>query len=174
MLFGSAGTGSATHLVCALVSAAAGIKAKHVSYNGGAPALQDLIAGRIDYFCPVITIAIPQIENQSVRGIAVLTKARSAALPELASAQEQGLEGFSANTWFGIFLPKAAPAPIVRKLHAATAAAMDNPAVKAKLKEIGADLVAPERRTPEYLKDFLLSDIDKWSTAIKAAGLPVN
>jgi len=174
MQFASAGTGSATHLVCALVSVAAGVKAKHVPFNGGAPAMEELIAGRIDYFCPVITIAIPQIENQKVKGVAVLTKSRSAALPDLPSAKDQGREGFSANTWFAIFLPKAAPAPVVRKLYAAAAAAMDNPTVKARLKEIGTDLVAPERRTSDYLKDLLQSDIKKWSNAIKAADLPVN
>ncbi len=174
MQFGSAGTGSATHLVCALLSAATGIKAKHVPYNGGAPALQDLIAGRIDYFCPVVTIAIPQIENKKVKGVAILMKSRSPVLPDLPSAQEQGLTDFAANTWFGIFLPKGAPAPIVRKLHDATVAAMDNPAVQAKLKEIGAELVASERRTPDYLRKFLEGDIEKWATAIKAAGLPIH
>jgi tripartite-type tricarboxylate transporter receptor subunit TctC len=172
--FGSAGTGSATHLVCALFGAAAGVKAKHVPYNGGAPALNDLLAGRIDYFCPVVTIAIPQIENQRVQGVAMLTKNRSRVLPDLPSAQEQGLGGFAANTWFGVFLPKSAPGPIVRKLHSAAVAAMEDPTVQAKLKDIGAELVAPERRTPEYLRDFLRSDIEKWAAAIKTADLPVQ
>ncbi len=123
-----------------------------------------MIAGRIDYFCPVVTIAVPQIESEKVTGVAILTKYRSPVLPELPSAHEQGLIDFAANTWFGIFLPRAAPAPIVQKLHDATIAAMDDPAVRASLKKIGADLVTPERRTPGYLRAFLEHDIDKWTT----------
>lgn len=172
--YGSAGAGSATHLVCALFNAVAGIKAKHIPYNGGAPAMQDLIAGRIDYFCPVVTIAIPQVENQRVKAVAIFTKGRAPILPNLASAQEQGLADFAANTWFAIFLPKGAPTPIIRKLHDATVAAMETPTVQARLKEIGANVVTPERRTPDYLKNFLNSEIEKWKVAIKAADLKID
>jgi tripartite-type tricarboxylate transporter receptor subunit TctC len=174
MQYGSAGAGSATHLVCALLNAAAGIKVRHTPYNGGAPALQDLIAGRIDYFCPVVTIAISQIENRSVKAIAILTKDHAPVLPNLASAHEQGLSDFAANTWFGIFLPKDTPAPIVQKLHGAVVAAMGTPAVQVRLKEIGATMVAPDRRSPDYLQGFLASDIAKWTAAIKAADIKVE
>ena len=171
MQYGSAGAGSATHLVCELLNAATGIKGKHVPYNGGAPALKDLIAGRIDYFCPVITIAIPQIENKGVKAVAILTKNRAPILPNLASAHEQGLTDFAANTWFAIFLPKGTPAPIIQKLHDAIIATMETPSVQAQFKQISADLVAPERRTPDYLRGFLQSEIEKWVKAIKTADL---
>jgi tripartite-type tricarboxylate transporter receptor subunit TctC len=174
MRYGSAGAGSATHLVCALLDAAMGIKAAHVPYNGGAPALRDLVAGRIDYFCPVVTIAIPQIENKSVKAIAILSRNRAPILPGLASAAEQGLTDFAASTWFGIFLPKGTPAPIVQRLHAAVLATLETPSVQARLKEIGADIVAPERRSPGYLQSFLKGEIEKWVTAIKAANIRVE
>ena len=174
MQYGSAGEGSATHLVCSVLDAAIGIKAKHVPYNGGVPALRDLIAGQIDYFCPVVTIAIPQIENKGVRGIAILSKQRTAVLPNLASAAEQGLGDFAASTWFAIFLPKSTPAPIVSKLHAAVLATMETPSVHAELKKIGADLVGPERRSPEYLRSFVKGEIAKWTAAIKAANIKVE
>jgi tripartite-type tricarboxylate transporter receptor subunit TctC len=164
MQYGSAGAGSATHLVCALLDTAIGIKARHVPYDGGAPALRDLVDGRIDYFCPVVTIAIPQIEKKN----------RAPILPTLASAAEQGLTDFTASTWFAIFLPKGTPEPIVRSLHAAIMATMETPAVQARLKDIGADLVAPERRSPDYLQAFLKNEILKWAAAIKAANLAVD
>jgi len=174
MQYGSAGAGSATHLVCALLDTAIGIEARHVPYDGGAPALRDLVDGRIDYFCPVVTIAIPQIEKKSVKAIAILSKNRAPILPTLASAAEQGLTDFTASTWFAIFLPKGTPEPIVRSLHAAIMATMETPAVQARLKDIGADLVAPERRSPDYLQAFLKNEILKWAAAIKAANLAVD
>jgi tripartite-type tricarboxylate transporter receptor subunit TctC len=172
MQYGSAGSGSATHLVCALFNTAVGIKARHVAYNGGALALRDLAAGRIDFFCPVLTIAIPAIEKHDVQAIAVLSAHRAARLPTLPSAAEQGLNGFAASTWFAIFVPKGTPAPIVAKLRAALAATMETPSVREQLKEIGGEIVAPDRRSPEYLRDFLQGEIQKWVAAIETAGLP--
>lgn len=174
MQYGSAGAGSATHLVCTLLDTAIGIKARHAPYDGGAPALRDLVDGRIDCFCPVVTIAIPRIEKKSVKAIAILSRNRAPILPTLASAAEQGLTDFTASTWFAIFLPKGTPEPIVRSLHAAIMATMETPAVQARLKDIGADLVAPERRSPDYLQAFLKNEIAKWATAIKAANLAVD
>ena len=174
MQYGSAGEGSATHLVCAMLDTAIGVNAKHVPYNGGAPALQDLVAGKIDYFCPVVTIAIPQIQNNGVNAVAILSKSRTPVLPNLASASEQGLTNFSASTWFALFLPKGTPAPIVQRLHAALSATLETPAVQTKLKEIGADIVSADRRSPDYLQTFLRGEIDKWAGAIKAANIKVE
>src|SRR6185437_7663593 len=99
MQFGSAGAGSATHLGCTLLNAAIGVDVTHGPYRGGAPAMQDVIAGRIEYLCVDTPLAIPQIESGTVQAIAILTRARSSALPALASAQEQGLTGFEASNW---------------------------------------------------------------------------
>lgn len=174
MQYGSAGAGSATHLVCALLDTAIGIRATHVPFNGGVPALLDLVGSKIDYFCPVVTIAIPQIEKKGVKAIAILSKNRAPILPNLATAAEQGLTGFAASTWFAAFVPKGTPQPIVQHLHAAVMATMETPAVQARFKEIGADMVAPERRSPEYLQSFLKTEIDKWAAATKAADLKVD
>jgi tripartite-type tricarboxylate transporter receptor subunit TctC len=171
MQFGSGGAGSATHLACALLNAAAGIEVTHVPYRGGAPAMQDLIAGRIDYLCVDTPVALPQIESKTVKPIAVLTRGRSPSLPSLASAHEQGLTNFAAANWAGLFLPKGTPAPIVAKLHDATVAAMETAALQAQMKKVGADLVAPDRRSPAYLQSFVESEIEKWAGPIKASGL---
>jgi tripartite-type tricarboxylate transporter receptor subunit TctC len=171
MQFASAGAGSATHLGCVLLNAAAGIKVTHVPYRGGAPAMQDLVAGRVDYLCIDTPVAIPQIESGAIKGIAILTKGRSASLPNLPSAQEQGLAGFEASNWAAFFLPKGTPAPIVKKLHDAAVASMSTPEVQKRLKENGVDIVAPERRSPEYLARFVAAEIDKWAGPVKAAGV---
>jgi tripartite-type tricarboxylate transporter receptor subunit TctC len=171
MQFGSGGAGSATHLACALLNAAAGIEVTHVPYRGGAPAMQDLISGRIDYMCVDTPVALPQIESKTVKPVAVLTRGRSPSLPGLASAHEQGLTDFAATNWAGLFLPKDTPAPIIAKLHDATVAAMETPAVQAQMKKVGADLVAPDRRSPAYLQKFVETEIEKWAGPIKASGL---
>jgi tripartite-type tricarboxylate transporter receptor subunit TctC len=171
MKYGSPGVGSGPHLACALLSAAIGVNVTHVPYRGGGPAMLDLIAGRIDYQCPNSPIAIPQIEGNTVKAIAILTKNRSPILPNLASTHEQGLAKFEAYAWNAFFLPKGTPADIVQKLRNATVTTMNTPSVELRLKEIGADLVAPERRSPEYLQKFVESEIEKWAAAIKAAGV---
>ncbi len=171
MQYGSGGAGSATHIACVLLNAAIGINVTHVPYRGGGPALQDLVAGRIDYQCLDAPIAVPQIEAGAVKAIAVLTRERSAVLPTLASAHEQGLTDFAAANWCAIFLPERTPAPIVGKLHDAVVATMETPAVRTRMTEIGADLVAPERRSPDYLAGFVRGEIAKWAAPIRASGV---
>jgi len=173
MQMASAGAGSTGHLDCMLLNARIGINVTHVPYRGGGPAMQDLIAGRIDYICTLSATARQQIEGKLIKAVAILSRDRSAMLPGLASAREQGLD-FEASTWFGFFLPKGTPAPIIQKLNEATVAAIDTPSVQEQLKEVGAVAVAPERRSPGYLQKFVLSEIDKNGAPIKAAGLAID
>jgi tripartite-type tricarboxylate transporter receptor subunit TctC len=174
MQYGSAGTGSPNQLACVLLNMAIGVNVTHIPYRGGAQAMQDVIGGRIDYFCPIAGTAIPPVENRQVTAIAILTKNRSPSLPGLASAHEQGLLDFDASAWNAFFLPNATPAPIVQKLNRATIAAMAMPAVQARLSELGATIVAPQRRSPEYLKQFVASEIEKWAAPIRAANITVE
>ena len=122
MQFGSPGAGSVNHLACALLNLSAGIDVTHIPYRGAI--MPDLIAGRIDYWCPTSTVAIPQITSQTVKALAILTLNRSPNLPDLATAHEQGVTNFAASTWNAFFLPKGTPAAIVQKLNAATVKAM--------------------------------------------------
>src|SRR5262249_47593970 len=136
--------------------------------------LQDLLTGRIDYTCNFLSASLPFIENQQVTSLAILSKVRSPIAPSIATAHEQGLIDFEATTWSGFFLPKGTPEPIVQKLHDAAVATVTTPAVQARLHEIGATVVAPERRAPDYLQKFVESEIEKWAEPIKAAGLRVD
>ena len=171
MQYGSPGTGTGSHLACALLDAAIGIAVTHVPYRGLAPAMQDLLAGRIDYMCPTITTAMAQVQAKEVQAPAVLGRERSPTFPDIATADEQGLKGFDANGWNAIFLPKATPAPIVARLNAATRAAMDTPAVQQRVRELGASLPPPDHRTPQYLQSFVESEIRSWGAAIGTAGI---
>jgi tripartite-type tricarboxylate transporter receptor subunit TctC len=174
MQYGSAGVGSGPHLACALLNAAIGIGITHIPYRGGGPALQDMIGGRIDYQCATLPSAITLIESSLVKPIAVLTKNRWPSLANLPSAHEQGLTNFEAGGWYGFFLPKGTPGPVVQKLHDATVAVMETPRVQERLKEIGFALVVPERRSPEYLQKFVESEIAKWGGPIKASGVRLD
>jgi tripartite-type tricarboxylate transporter receptor subunit TctC len=158
-------------LACALLNISAGLNVAHIPYRGSAPAMQDLIAGRIDYQCTSVTAAVAQIESKTVTAIAILSRRRSPILPDLASAQEQGLDSLDASVWFAFFFPKRTPALIVQKLHDATVAAMNSPAVQNRLRDIGVDLVAPERRSSEYLQKFMEKEIEMWAAVIKTANI---
>jgi tripartite-type tricarboxylate transporter receptor subunit TctC len=170
MQFGSGGAGSASHLACLLINLAIGINVTHVPYRGAAPAMQDLIAGRIDYQCPDSPTSVAQIEGGTVKALAVLTAERSARLPDVPTAREQGLTQVVASNWFAVFYPKDTPAGIVEKLRAAIAASMDTPSLQTRMRDIGAELAPPERRTPEYLRSFLAGEIAKWAAPIKQSG----
>ena len=141
--YGSAGVGSSTHLGCEMLGQALGVKLTHVPYRGMGPVMQDLTAGRIDFGCDFVLGALPQIEGKTIKPIAVLTKDRSSALPNVATAQEQGLAGFEAYNWNAYFLPKGTPDPIVRRLHAALTATLESPAVRERLLSLGAVIPAP-------------------------------
>ncbi len=174
MQFGSAGAGSATHLGCVLLNYTLGLNITHVPYRGTGPALQDLEGGRIDYMCEVITTAKPPIDSGAVKGIAILDTKRSPALPNLPTAAEQGTPNLVAYTWNAIFLPKNAPAPIVKTLHDAALAAMHTPAVRERLSGLGAEIVPDDQATPQYLGNFVKSEIAKWAAPIKASGVKVE
>src|SRR5580698_11403228 len=171
MQYGSPGTGTGSHLACALFNVAIGVNITHVPYRGLAPAMQDLLAGRIDYICPTITTAMAQLQSHAVQAPAVLGSERSPAFPDIATADEQGLKGFSANSWNAIFLPKATPSIIVTRLNAAVLKAMATPAVAQRVRELGAALPPPEHRTPQYLQSFVTSEIKTWGDAMKAADI---
>jgi tripartite-type tricarboxylate transporter receptor subunit TctC len=172
--YGSAGVGGSNHLACLLFNAAIGIEVAHVPYRSGAQAMQDTLAGRIDYQCPSLPVALPQIEAKSVKALAMLGRRRSASLPQLPTAQEQGLADFDISGWYALFLPAGTPLEIARRLNRALVATLDTPRARQRLQEIGCDLFASDRTSPDYLGKFVASEIDKWAVAIKASGIQME
>jgi tripartite-type tricarboxylate transporter receptor subunit TctC len=168
--YGSAGAGSATHITCVLLNMAIGVQVTHVPYRGTGPAMQDVIAGRIDYICDVISTSLPLVRADSVKALAMLSPARSPVMPELPTAHEQGLKDFDGDGWNAFFFPKGTPEPIVRRLAQATSDVLDVPAVRERLEGLGLNVPPPERRTPEYLARLVRSELDKWAAPVKASG----
>src|SRR5262245_38541650 len=165
-----AGTGPGNHMACEMLNTAIGVKVSHVTYRDIGPLTQDMIAGRVDYQCPLPGTMIPLIQTNKVKGIATLGKGRLSALPQLASAHEQGLLDFEAPNWYGFFMPKGTPEAIIRKLNAATIATLNTPAVQERMNAVAASVVAADRRSPDYLREFVLSEIEKWAAPIRMSG----
>jgi tripartite-type tricarboxylate transporter receptor subunit TctC len=170
MQFGSGGTGTSSHIGCVLLNQVIGVNLTHVPYRGGGPALVDLLGGRIDYLCNILSTAVEPIKAGQVNALAMLAPERAPVLPELKTAHEQGLDNAEAYTWNAVFLPKGTPSEIVGRLNAALVKVMNNPAFQQKLDPLGLAVVAPARRSPEYLGRFVASEIDKWAGPIKASG----
>jgi tripartite-type tricarboxylate transporter receptor subunit TctC len=171
MQFGSSGVGGTGHLGCLLLNNRLGVDVTHVPYRGGGPAMQDLVAGRIDYQCALANLAMPQIEGKNVKAIAMLTPERSPLMRDIPSLGEQGLTDFDASAWNVIVLPKDTPRDIVDTLHKALFEALDTPAVRDRLAQMGASVVAKERRSPAYLQKWTEAEIAKWATIVKSAGI---
>jgi tripartite-type tricarboxylate transporter receptor subunit TctC len=174
MQYGSAGAGAASHLACVLLNYVIGTNIAHIPYRGTGPATQDLVAGRIDLMCQAITAAKAQIDGGTVKALALLDAVRSPALPNVPTALEQGTKGLEAYTWNAIFLPKSAPAELVKKLNDAAVQAMNTPSVRERLGGVGAQIVPGDRATPDYLASFVKSEIDKWAGPIKASGVIID
>ena len=168
--YGSAGVGSSAHLGCVMLEQAIGAKFQHVPYRGTGPAMQDLIAGRIDFLCDIAVTAVQAIGNGNVKALANLSSTRSPVLPDLPTAAEKGLPTVAAYTWAALFVPKNTPEPVVTKLNSAVLTAMDGKGLREQLESVAATMVAPERRTPAYAATFVKSEWDKWGAAIRAGG----
>jgi tripartite-type tricarboxylate transporter receptor subunit TctC len=174
MQFASGGTGTSSHISCVLLNQTIGASVVHVPYRGGGPALQDVIAGRIDYTCNYVSIAVPAVQAGQARVLATLARERTSAFADLPTAGEQGLKDFDVSAWNAILLPKSATPAMVAKFNAAVSKALDNPAMRSRLDAIGLIAAAPDRRSPEYLRSYIESEIKKWAGPVKASGLQVD
>ena len=174
MQYSSAGVGSGTHLPCALFNFALGVNVTHVPYRGEGPALQDVIADRIDYMCTTIQSGAAQARQGSVKGIAVMSPRRAAVIPDLATTGEQGVPGVEATVWNGFFFPKGTPKPIVDKMQKAIETMIARPDIRQKMESLGLEILPPEQRTPAYLAQFLKTDVERWGKVIKDADISVE
>jgi len=174
MQFGSAGVGSGTHLPCVLFNQAIGANVTHVPYRGEGPVMQDLIGGRIDYMCATVQSGAAQAKEGAVKGIAVMSPKRVPIIPDLATTGEQGLPGVEASVWNAFFFPKGTPEPIVHKMNKAMSDTLDDPVIRKKLEELGLEIVAPERRSPDYLAKYLPEEIERWAKPIRQAGISAD
>jgi tripartite-type tricarboxylate transporter receptor subunit TctC len=174
MQYASAGAGSGSHVCAVLLNVAMGTKITHVPYRGAGPAMQDLIAGRVDYMAEQISTALPQIRAGKVKALATFGLDRAPGLEEIGTADEQGLKGLDCGSWGSFSFPKGTPDAIVRRLAEASNEAVESPMVRDRFKQIGVVVPAKERRTPEYLRKFVVSETARWATPIKNSGSVID
>lgn len=168
--FGSSGLGGISHMCFELFKVRTGIKDfTHVPYKGSGPAAIDLLAGNLSAICESVGAAAGHVRNGTVRGIATATLKRSQALPELPTVAESGLPGFEAYTWNMVFAPAGTSGAIVNRLNREINRAAKDPVVRAQLSALGVEVV--DDSTPQSLKDFVPSEIKKWTAIVKAAGV---
>jgi tripartite-type tricarboxylate transporter receptor subunit TctC len=168
---GHAGVGSISHFTCLMLDSVLGVKPTMVPFSGAGPAINAILGGQTDYMCDSISAIVQQIQSGNVKGYAVATPKRNAALPNLPTTIEAGLPEFQAAGWYALFAPKATPKPILETLTAALDKALDDPGVQKRLSELGCDIPDKSRRGPEALTAFVKSEIARWTPVIKAANV---
>jgi tripartite-type tricarboxylate transporter receptor subunit TctC len=172
--FGSAGTGSSSHLTFLLFTHLTKADVQHVPYRGLSQAVNDLLSGQIDMMFDQVLSASPHILSGGVKPIAVLAPARNATLPNVPSTAEAGMPALETLVWTALFLPKGTPQPIVAQVNAAIDKAMRDETIAKRLSELGAELPAPSQRTPQALGNLVRAEIDKWAPLIEAAGVKAD
>ena len=172
--YGSAGAGSGGHVCAILLDAAMGTKITHLPYRGSAPALQDMMGGRIDFMCEQISTALPQIEGKMVKAIATLGLDRAPGLEDLPTAKEQGIDGLDCGAWGAFAFPKGTSDVIVQRMARAANETVETASVRDRLKTIGVTIPARERRTLEYFAKFIPTEIERWVAPIKASGVTAD
>ena len=170
---GNAGVGSASHLCGLLYQSALKVEMTPVPYKGTAPAIADLIGGQIDLLCDQTTNTTPQIEGKKVKAFAVSTAQRlsTPALKELPTLEESGLKNFQVTIWHGLYAPKGTPPATLKKLNETLKVALKDPEFLKKEEALGAVVANDKRIEPAGHREFLLSEIAKWTPVIKAAGV---
>jgi len=166
--FGSAGTGSGTHINGEKFKLAAGIDVVHIPYKGTPEALTDTMAGRVTYFFSPISAALPLVRDGKLRALAVSTARRSSALPNVPTIAEAGLPGFDYSLWVGMFAPAGTPAAVVDRIARDLHTAAQAPDVKERLASLGAE---PMPMTSPEFEQFVESEIVESAKVIKAAGI---
>ena len=169
--FGSGSTGSAGHLAGELFNAQAGVKMTHVPYKGAAPAMQDLLGGRIELMFDNLASSLAQVKAGKVRALAVTTAKRSSLAPELPTIAESGLPEFDISTWFGVFAPAGVPRDVADRLHAEFTRALAAPDVREKMLALGAE---PVGNRPDEFAAYIRREAEKYARVIKASGAKVD
>jgi tripartite-type tricarboxylate transporter receptor subunit TctC len=166
--YGSSGVGGAGHLAMALFTSMASVDAVHIPYKGGAPAVTDLVAGRLHLMMANLTTAQPHIRAGRLRGLGVGTRVRTPLFPEMPTIAEAGVPGYEANNWNGIVVPRKTPRAIIERLHREVHAVLNDSAVKNRFAVQGLE---PIGDTPAEFAQYLRHEAAKWGKLVKTAGI---
>lgn len=164
------GIGSSSHMACLLFTSEAGVKPTTVAYRGVNLAISDLLGGRVDFYCEQVVSVAQYIAAGTIKAYAVTGAERLAALPDVPTVREAGLN-YQMSIWAGIFAPKNTPKETIDKLAAELDKALDDPAVKKRLSDLGGSVPTKDKRTPAKFASFVKAEITRWSPILKAANV---
>ena len=148
-----------------------GTQLQFIPYRGGGPAMQDLVAGHVDLLVAQAAVTLPQVRAGAVKGLANLSPRRSAAVPDIPTADESGVTGLYVSAWFGLFAPRDTPKEAITRLNAAMVEALGDPAVRARFTELGLDVASRDQQTPESLGALHQAEVAKWWPVIRQSGI---
>jgi tripartite-type tricarboxylate transporter receptor subunit TctC len=168
---GSGGVGSPGHVGGILLKNATGIRFQHVPYRGDSQAMQDLVAGQIDFMLASPTTSLPQVSAGAIKAYAVMDSRRFEAAPDIPTVDEAGLPGFYTSNWYALFAPKGTPKETIATLNGAAVAALADPTVRSRLADQGQQIPPRHQQTPEALAFYQKAEIEKWWPIIKAANI---
>jgi len=169
--FGSAGSGTVNHLLGEMINLEAGTKLTHIPYKGAAPALTDLLGGRISTVFTSVPSIAGHVDAGSVKALAITSNQRSSRFPDIPTIAESGYPNFHVAPWFGIFGPANMPQDIIDRINADVTALLDTDKVKESLAQQAAE---PLKTTPAQLKQMLIDDIEKWRITVEKSGARVD
>jgi tripartite-type tricarboxylate transporter receptor subunit TctC len=169
--FANAGVGATSNLCEALIQATTGSKWLSVPYKGTGPALNDLLGGQVDFICDQPASTLSHLRAGTLKPIAVATKTRLKTLPDVPTFAESGMPNFELTVWHGLYAPKNTPKAVIDKVNAALRNALRDPDLVQRFTEMSALIAKTEQASPEALRVFLKSDVERWKTTLKAAGI---
>jgi tripartite-type tricarboxylate transporter receptor subunit TctC len=171
---GTTGAGGGSHLCGLHLQNTIGTSFQFIPYRGGAPALQDLVGGQIDFYCDLAANSLAQVRAGNIKAFAMMSKTRWPAAPEVPTGDEAGVPGLYISNWTGLWAPPKTPKATVDKIESAVAAALADPHVRKRYEELGQELPAPGQHTAEALRAFHKAEVEKWWPIIKAANIQPN
>lgn len=171
ILYASIGPASPSHLTAELFNSMAGVKTTHVPYKGAAPSMVALVAGETQLTFTTVLVAAPFVNSGRLRALGVASLKRSPAMPAVPTIDEAGVKGFDSTAWWGLLAPAKTPRPIIDRLYSVTVAAMQQPEIRARLDQLGAE---PAGQTPEAFDQLIRDDIVKWGKVVKALGITAD
>jgi tripartite-type tricarboxylate transporter receptor subunit TctC len=166
-----AGIGSVFFTTCLMLHSILKVKPTWVPFNGGAPAMQALVAGQVDYVCGDVLTSAPQLQAGTIKAYALAAPARSPVLPDVPTTAEAELPEFEASGWFGLFAPKATPKPILDRLTDAVDRALDDAGVRKRMNDIASEVAAKAQRGQPELRALVKREIARWTPIIEAANV---
>ncbi|HEX5212880.1 MAG TPA: tripartite tricarboxylate transporter substrate-binding protein [Pseudolabrys sp.] len=171
---GTAGAGSPAHVGGAYFQQTTGTSFQFVPYRGAAPAMLDLLGGRIDLLFDQASNSLPHLRNGEIKAFAVTASSRLPGAPEIPTVDQAGLPGFYVSVWHGMWAPKGTPAPVIAKLNAAVVAALNDATVRKHFAALGQQIPPREQQSPEALAAYQRAEAAKWWPIVKAANISAS